>query len=135
MQGYTVVDGVDIALRHRDAGVGGEGAGRGLIHAGGGGPAVAGSSGQDHQRDTAVGIGGVVVLIQHVPAGQQTGVIFQSEQIAQRGHDVHGAARLRYGNSLLHTAAPQNQRVAVAGGVTLRVRKASQLVVIVRVCL
>ena len=135
MQGHTVVDGVDIALRHRDAGVGGEGASRGLVHAGGGGPTVAGSSGQDHQRDAAVGIGGVVVLIQHVPAGQQTGVIFQSEQIAQRGHDVHGTARFGYGNSFLHAAAPEDQRIAVAGGVTLRVCKAPQLVIIVRVCL
>ena len=133
LQRHAVVDGADVILPHGDAGVGGEGAGGGLIDAGGGGPAVAAGGGQDHQRDAAGGGGGVVALVQNVPPGQEPGVVGQAEQIAEGGHDVHGTARLVHLHRLVHGAAPEDQRVAVAGGVPLGVGDAPQLVVIIGV--
>ncbi len=89
--------------------------------------------GQDHQRDAASGGGGVVALVQNVPPGQEPGVVGQAEQIAEGGHDVHSAARLVHLHRLVHGAAPEDQRVAVAGGVPLGVGDAPQLVVIIGV--
>ena len=120
-----------VIVRYRDALIRCESTCLGIVGARRGDPAVASCGGQNDQRHAGGWQGCIIILSKNVMSGHQTGIIFQSEEIAQSRIDVNGGTGGIHSNRLFHAAAPQNQRVAVAGNVQLAVLRAAELLVVI----